>query len=104
MANTQTTRVFRVRYDSYYGDIEEYVTTDRREANDLAKRNLGLVDELVANKWVWLGKYGYADPFRDTYEGKELKDFERKWIDSNDIPDVYTDENNVVHSVYKKRH
>ena len=104
MENSQTSRTFRVSYDGYCGDMEEYITTDRREANDIAKRNLGLVEELINDNWVWLGKYDYADPLRDSYEGKELKDFERKWIDSNDIPDVYTDENNVVHSVYKKRH
>lgn len=54
MPNTQATRTFRVRYLSVYGTDLEYITTNRKDAND--------------------------------------------------IPDVYTDENNVVHSVYKKRH
>ena len=104
MSNTQATRTFRVRYLSVYGTDLEYITTNRKDANEIALLSMGRVEEKINGVWVWLGQYEYVDFMRDVWKGKEIKDFEKKWVDSNDIPDVYTDENNVVHSVYKKRH
>lgn len=104
MTNTQTTRTFRIRYDGAYDEAVEYITTDRRDANETALLTMGRVDEKINGRWVWLGQYDYVDFMRDMWAGKEIEDFEKKWVDSNDIPDLYTDKNNKVQVVYKKRH